>query len=110
MSTSINPTPGPAAAPAPVRPPGLTADPVRPPGLTADKDTFLKLLVAQLRHQNPLDPADGITFVTQLAEFTSLEHSAAMRADLEAIRKALEQAAVANGNAAAAQPTSANQE
>jgi flagellar basal-body rod modification protein FlgD len=93
MSTSINPAPGPPGAPAAVRPPSLTPDPVRPPGLTADKDTFLKLLVAQLRHQNPLEPADGITFVTQLAEFTSLEHSAAMRADLEAIRRALEQAA-----------------
>lgn len=66
---------------------------VEPKSLAADKDMFLKLLVAQLRHQNPLEPVDGIEFVTQLAQFTALEHSAAMRETLEAIRAAMEQQA-----------------
>jgi flagellar basal-body rod modification protein FlgD len=58
--------------------------------LGADKNTFLKLLVAQVRYQNPLNPSDGIQFVTQLAQFTTLEQSAQMSADLAAIRAALE--------------------
>ena len=62
----------------------------QPDNLLADKDTFLKLLVAQLSHQNPLDPADGLQFVTQLAQFTQLEHSAVMREDLDAIKSTLD--------------------
>lgn len=54
-----------------------------------DKDLFLKLLVAQLKNQDPLNPADGLQFVSQLAEFTALEQSTQMRADLTAIREIL---------------------
>ena len=57
--------------------------------LGADKSTFLKLLVAQLKFQNPLSPADGTQFVTQLAQFSQLEQSTQMRDDLAAIRAAL---------------------
>ena len=57
--------------------------------LGADKATFLKLLVTQLQHQNPLSPSDGVEFVTQLAQFTALEQSTQMRDDLAAIRAAL---------------------
>lgn len=39
----------------------------------APKDEFLRLLVAQLRNQNPLEPQDGAAFVAQLAQFASLE-------------------------------------
>jgi flagellar basal-body rod modification protein FlgD len=39
----------------------------------ANENTFLTLLVSQLQHQDPLNPADGTTFVTQLAQFTQLE-------------------------------------
>ena len=42
-------------------------------GLDLGKDAFLKLMVEQLRHQNPLDPTDGKEFVSQLAQMTSLE-------------------------------------
>ncbi|MCB2251514.1 flagellar hook assembly protein FlgD [Pseudomonas chlororaphis] len=37
------------------------------------KDAFLKLLVTQLKNQNPLDPQDNSEFVAQLAQFSSLE-------------------------------------
>lgn len=40
---------------------------------TADKDMFMKLMLAQLQNQNPLDPSDGTEFVSQLAQFSSLE-------------------------------------
>jgi flagellar basal-body rod modification protein FlgD len=59
--------------------------------LGADKSTFLKLLVAQLRYQNPLNPADGIQFVTQLAQFSSLEQTTQMRDELVAIHTLLAQ-------------------
>ncbi len=36
-------------------------------------DTFLKLLVEQLKNQDPLNPQDGAAFVAQLAQFNSLE-------------------------------------
>lgn len=38
-----------------------------------DQDTFLKLLVAQLKNQDPLSPQDGTAFVAQLAQFSSLD-------------------------------------
>ena len=37
------------------------------------KDDFLKILVAQLQAQNPLDPQDPTEFASQLAQFSSLE-------------------------------------
>ncbi len=59
----------------------------------AERETFLKLLVAQIRHQNPLAPADALQFVTQLAHFSELEQMIQMRQELTAIREALAAAA-----------------
>jgi flagellar basal-body rod modification protein FlgD len=42
----------------------------------APKDEFLRLLVAQLQHQDPLSPQDSAAFVAQLAQFTAVEQSA----------------------------------
>ncbi len=39
----------------------------------ADKDTFMTLLVAQLKNQDPLAPQDGTQFVAQLSQFNSLD-------------------------------------
>ncbi len=38
-----------------------------------DKDLFLKLMVAQLRNQDPMNPQDSAEFLAQTAQFTSLE-------------------------------------
>lgn len=37
------------------------------------KDAFFKLLVTQLRHQDPLSPMDDREFVAQMAQFSTLE-------------------------------------
>jgi flagellar basal-body rod modification protein FlgD len=51
------------------------------------KTQFLKLLVAQLKGQNPLDPKDGAEFVTQLAQFSSLEELINIRTTLDDMAK-----------------------
>ena len=55
----------------------------------ANKEVFLRLLSAQLSHQNPLNPADGLQFVTQLAQFTEMEKMLAVKNELVEIHKLL---------------------
>ncbi|MGA9595237.1 MAG: flagellar hook capping FlgD N-terminal domain-containing protein [Acidimicrobiia bacterium] len=38
-----------------------------------DSDAFLKLLVAQMRYQNPLSPTDASAMLQQTAQFTTVE-------------------------------------
>jgi len=56
----------------------------------ANRDTFLKLLIAQIRNQNPLNPSDGTQFLSQLAQFSSLEQNLQIRGSLDAIRGLLD--------------------
>ena len=42
-------------------------------GMGLDKDAFLKLLVAQMRYQNPMSPADGQQYLAQAAQFATVE-------------------------------------
>ena len=41
-------------------------------GGTLDKDAFLKLLVTQMKYQDPLEPTDNTEYVSQLATFSEL--------------------------------------
>jgi flagellar basal-body rod modification protein FlgD len=52
---------------------------------TLDKDDFLKLLVTQLRNQDPLKPMDPTEFTAQLAQFTSLEQLYNVNEKLQAL-------------------------
>jgi flagellar basal-body rod modification protein FlgD len=50
-----------------------------------DFDTFLQLLTAQIRNQDPLAPMDSTQFVEQLATFSSLEQQVETNKTLESI-------------------------
>ncbi len=66
----------------------------------ANQNVFLQLLIAQLKHQDPSNPADGTAFVTQLAQFTTLEQTTQSRIDLDSILKAMKAATSAQPSAA----------
>jgi flagellar basal-body rod modification protein FlgD len=48
------------------------------------KDAFLKLLIAQLKYQDPSKPVDSSQFMAQTAAFTQVEKLQAMAADSSA--------------------------
>ena len=55
---------------------------------TLGKDEFLKLLVAQLSNQDPLNPQDSAAFVAQLADFSSVEQLMNIRDGLDTVAMA----------------------
>ena len=56
-------------------------------------NTFLRLLTAQIKNQDPLAPLDSTQFVEQLATFTNLEMQAKGNQTLEEIAFLLSQQA-----------------
>lgn len=64
----------------------IIADSVKKSGSTMDKDAFLGLLVAQMKYQDPLEPTSNTEFVSQYAQFSSLEQMQNMSATLELSR------------------------
>jgi flagellar basal-body rod modification protein FlgD len=66
---------------------------------TMDKEAFLTLLIAQLQHQDPLNPADSTEFTSQLAQFSSLEQLSNVNKNLESLK--LYQASINNSQAVA---------
>jgi len=53
------------------------------------RDSFLKLLVTQLQHQDPTQPKQDGEFLAQLAQFSSLEQLTQMQQTLQSIATAL---------------------
>ncbi len=49
------------------------------------EDTFLQLLITQLENQDPLNPQDSSQFVSQLAQFSSLEQMTALSTKMETV-------------------------
>jgi len=54
-----------------------------PASTAPTQETFLKLLVAQMKNQDPMNPTDSTQFISQLAQFSELEQVIAIRGDLD---------------------------
>ena len=57
---------------------------------TMDQGAFLTLFTTQLKNQNPLDPVKNEAFVAQLAQFSQLEATTAMKASMENMAKSMQ--------------------
>jgi flagellar basal-body rod modification protein FlgD len=79
----INGTSGTAGAP------GKTAESISSRASGLGRDAFLQLLVAQMSHQNPLQPQTDGEFIAQLAQFSSLEQLTTMNTTLARMAKAM---------------------
>jgi flagellar basal-body rod modification protein FlgD len=53
------------------------------------KDEFLKIMIAQMKNQDPMQPLDDKAFVAQMAQFTSVEQLANMSSEMKLMRQSL---------------------
>jgi flagellar basal-body rod modification protein FlgD len=51
------------------------------------KDDFLRLLVTQLKYQDPLKPTDQSQFMSQMAQFSTVEGITNLQSSLDAMNK-----------------------
>jgi flagellar basal-body rod modification protein FlgD len=85
MTSPIQSSTSPANAPAAAAASGALTGPTQ----TLGQDAFLKLLMAQLRNQDPLNPVQGTEFVTQLSQFSLVEQSVSQSTALTNIQTQL---------------------
>jgi flagellar basal-body rod modification protein FlgD len=82
----------------------MMLDPITGLGLTQDasstkksdalqgEETFLKMFMAQMKYQDPLNPMESSEFTAQLAQFSSLEQLFTVNENLESIKASQGQA------------------
>jgi flagellar basal-body rod modification protein FlgD len=61
--------------------------------IAKDYDMFLRLMTAQLKNQDPLQPLDGTEFVAQLAQFSGVEQQIKTNERLDSLLGALTRSA-----------------
>ena len=66
--------------------PGTQVSQDRVPSKSLTQNDFLKLLVAQMTQQDPLNPKSDIEMIPQMVSFTQLEQSKNMQADIASLR------------------------
>lgn len=55
-------------------------------GQNLGKDQFLKILLEQLKNQNPLNPVEDKEFIAQMAQFSQLEETRSMSESMGTIK------------------------
>ena len=77
-----------------VNPTQITGFKAEPPGAVErvpvkllGQREFLKLLVVQMRNQDPMEPVSDTEFIAQMAQFSSLEQTKTMGADIAKLRQ-----------------------
>lgn len=83
-------------APAGVERPAQTAASDAATKTQVDYQSFLRLLVAQMKNQDPTDPMDSTQYMAQLAAFSQVEQSVQMNAKLD---RMLQSSALAQADA-----------
>ena len=63
---------------------------VKATSTTMDQGAFLTLFTTQLKNQNPLDPVKNEAFVAQLAQFSQLEATTAMKTSMETMVQSMQ--------------------
>ncbi len=54
-------------------------------GQLTNESTFLQLLVAQIKNQDPMNPTDSIQFVGQLVSFSQLEQLLSINQNMQTL-------------------------
>lgn len=93
-----NPTPSPSGATTGSSAGASSSDPGGISSL-ATQGTFITLLVAQLENQDPMNPTDATTFVTQLAQFTQVDQMVGIAQNVQTITNDLGSSTGAGGTA-----------
>lgn len=57
--------------------------------LSQDYTKFMKLLVAQIQHQDPMEPVDSTQFISQIAQLTQVEQAVETNKHIESLRSSL---------------------
>lgn len=76
MSTTVN-----SSASSPTFLNDQTIGPARVPKKVLDQEDFLKLLAVQFQRQDPMKPMEDTAFISQMAQFSSLEQASQTRKD-----------------------------
>jgi flagellar basal-body rod modification protein FlgD len=66
-----------------------TSDSKKKDGNSLGKDDFLKILITQLKYQDPSQPLQDKEFIAQMAQFTSVEQLSNMAGEMKLLRQSL---------------------